>query len=127
MNTSTLPDTPAGVSGAFATAINAGDLDGALLLYRDDAVLLSPDGNCARGVAAIRELLAGLISMDVEMTMRVKTIIVTDDFALASEDWTMRLATDAGDGGEQRGQSVVGFARGADGWRFVIDAPWGLG
>jgi uncharacterized protein (TIGR02246 family) len=123
MNTSTLPDTPAGVSDAFATAINAGDLDGALLLYRDDAVLLSPDGNGARGVSAIRELLAGLISMRVEMTMRVKTMIVTDDFALASEDWTMRLATDAG---EQRGQSVVGFARGADGWRFVIDAPWGL-
>jgi uncharacterized protein (TIGR02246 family) len=123
MNTSTLPDTPAGVSDAFATAINAGDLDGALLLYRDDAVLLSPAGNGARGVSAIRELLAGLISMRAEMTMRVKTMIVTDDFALASEDWTMRLATDAG---EQRGQSVVGFARGADGWRFVIDAPWGL-
>jgi hypothetical protein len=50
-------------------------------------------------------------------------VIVTDDFALASEDWTMRLSTDAG---EQRGQSVVGFARGADGWRFVIDVPWGL-
>ena len=56
----------------------------------------------------------------------VPSVIVTDDFALASEDWTMRLATNAGDGGEQRGQSVVGFARGADGWQFVIDAPWGL-
>lgn len=125
MNTSTLPDTPAGVSDAFTTAINAGDLDGALLLYRDDAVLLSPDGNCARGVSAIRELLAGLISMHVEMAMRVKTMIVTDDFALASEDWTMRLATDAG-GREQQGQSVVGFARVSRGWQFVVDAPWGL-
>jgi uncharacterized protein (TIGR02246 family) len=127
MNPSTLPDTPAGVSDAFATAINAGDLDGALLLYCDDAVLLSPDGNCARGVAAIGELLTSLISMHVEMAMRVKTIIVTDDFAIASEDWTMRFVTDGGDGSEQRGQSVVGFALGADGWRFVIDAPWGLG
>ncbi len=126
MNTSALPDTPAGVSDALATAINAGDLDGALLLYRDDAVLLAPDGNCARGVSAIRELLAGLISMHVEMAMQVKTMIVTGDFAVASEDWTMRFARDPGDAGEQRGQSVVGFARGADGWRFVIDAPWGL-
>lgn len=126
MSPSTLPDTPAGVSDAFASAINSGDLDGALLLYRDDAVMLSPDGNCARGVTAIRDLIAGLIAMRPEMTMRVKTMIVTDDFAMASEDWTMRLATDAGGGGEQQGQSVVGFARASRGWQFVFDAPWGL-
>ncbi len=119
-------DSPAGVSNAFVEAINAGDLQGALGLYRDDAVLLAPDGSQARGTDAIRQLLENVIAMRVEMTTEVRSLVVTDGFAVASEDWTMRLDTGQPGADEQRGQSIVCFARGADGWQFVIDAPWGL-
>lgn len=115
------PDSPAAVSNAFVEAINAGDLQSALTLYREDAVLLAPDGSQARGTDAIRQLLENVISLRVEMTTDVRSVVVTDDFAVASEDWTMRFDT-----GEQRGRSLVCFVRGADGWQFVIDAPWGL-
>jgi uncharacterized protein (TIGR02246 family) len=124
--THTKHDSPTDVSSAFVEAINTGDVQSALDLYRDDAVLLAPDGSQARGTDAIGQLLKAVVSMRVEMTTRVRGVVVTGDFAIASEDWTMRL--DAGDSheSEQRGQSIVCFARGADGWRFVIDAPWGL-
>jgi len=119
----TTPNSPAEVSDAFVQAVNAADLESAIGLYREDAVLLAPDGSQARGAGAIRGLLENLISMRVQMTTRVRSVIVADDFAVASEDWTMRL--DADDT-EQHGRSIVCFANGEDGWRFLIDAPWGL-
>jgi uncharacterized protein (TIGR02246 family) len=122
----TTPDSPADVSDAFVQAVNAGDLESAIGLYREDAVLLAPDGSQARGASAIRGLLQNLISMRVQMTTRIRSVIVTDDFAVASEDWTMRLDTGGDDDTEQHGRSIVCFANGEDGWRFVIDAPWGL-
>jgi uncharacterized protein (TIGR02246 family) len=120
-------DSPADVSNVFVQAINAGNVQRAVDLYREDAVLLSPDGSEARGAAAIRQLLENVISMEVEMTSEVRSVVVVGDFAVAAEDWTMRLHTLDSQPSEQRGRSTVCFARGADGWRFVIDAPWGLG
>ena len=124
--TRTRHDSPAEVSKAFAEAINTGDVQSALDLYRDDAVLLAPDGSQARGTDAIGQLLKNVISMRGEMTIHVRSVVVTGDFAVASEDWTMRLEAGGSNENEQRGQSIVCFARGVDGWRFVIDAPWGF-
>jgi uncharacterized protein (TIGR02246 family) len=118
-------DSPAGVSEAFVAAINAGDLAGALGLYREDAVLLAPDGQCVRGAKAIEGLLAGLLQMQVQMETRIERVIEAGDVALATETWTMR--PHAPDGiGEHSGQSIVLFTHGDDGWRLLIDAPWGL-
>jgi len=126
MSTGTSIDSPARVSEAFVVAINAGDLPGALGLYREDAVLLAPDGQCARGAQAIEELLRGLVAMQVEMGTRIENVIEVGDIAVASEAWTMRLHAPDGASSEQHGQSIVLFTRGRDGWRFLIDAPWGL-
>jgi ketosteroid isomerase-like protein len=118
-------DSPAGVSEAFTAAINAGDLPAALRLYGQDAVMVAPDGHCARG-PAIGELLAGLMSMQVEMETQIERVIEAGDIAVASEAWTMRLLSPDGTSGEQHGRSIVLFARSQEGWRFSIDAPWGL-
>lgn len=123
--TQTSPGSPAAVSDAFTEAINAGDIEGALGLYRADAVLLSPDGSQARGADAIKQLLENLVSMKVTLTTRVRSVVIADDYAVASEDWTMRLDTAPGES-EHGGRSIVCFARDGKGWRFVIDAPWGL-
>jgi len=119
-------DSPAKVSEAFVAAINAGDLPSALGHYRDDAVLLAPDGQCARGAQAIEELLRGLVAMQVKMGTRIENVIEVGDIAVASEAWTMRLHAPDGASSEQHGQSIVLFTRGRDGWQFLLDAPWGL-
>jgi uncharacterized protein (TIGR02246 family) len=119
-------DSPAAVSEAFAAAINAGDLPAALRLYVKDAVMVAPDGHCARGAQAIGELLAGLVSMQVQMETQIERLVEAGDIAVASEAWTMRLRGPDGTRSEQHGQSIVLFARSQEGWRFSIDAPWGL-
>lgn len=123
--TQTTPNSPADVSDAFTEAINAGDIEGALDFYRADAVLLSPDGSQARGTNAIKQLLENLVSMKVKLTTQMRSVVITDDYAVAAEDWTMRLDAAPGES-EQGGRSIVCFARDDEGWRFVIDAPWGL-
>jgi uncharacterized protein (TIGR02246 family) len=119
-------DSPAAVSEAFVAALNAGDLTGALALYRDDAVMLAPDGGQARGAKAISELLAGIVSMQVQMTTRIDGVVETGDIAIAAEQWTMRLRAPDGTTSDQSGRSIVLFTREHAGWRFLIDAPWGL-
>ena len=120
------PDSPAAVSEAFVTAINTGDLPAALALYRQDAVMLAPDGSQARGAKAISELLGGVVSMQVHMTTRIKNVIETGDIAVAAEEWTMRLRGPDGTSSDQSGHSIVLFTREHAGWRFLLDAPWGL-
>jgi ketosteroid isomerase-like protein len=122
MSTVTSVDSPSEVSAAFVVAINAGDLPGALRLYHNDAALLAPDGQCARGIQAIEGLLRGLLAMHVEMD----NVIEVGGIAVASEAWTMRLRLPEGTSDEQHGQSIVLFTQTPDGWRFLIDAPWGL-
>jgi uncharacterized protein (TIGR02246 family) len=119
-------DSPPEVSEAFVAAINAGDLPGALGLYREDATLLAPDGQCARGVRAIEELLRGLLAMQVEMETTIENVIEAGDIAVASEAWTMRLRAPDGTSNEQHGESIVLFTHTPDGWRFLIDAPGAL-
>jgi len=117
---------PAAVSEAFVAAVNAGELECALDLYRTDAVLLTPDGHCARGADAIKELLAGLLTMQIEMTTCIEQAIEVGDVAVASESWTMRVQGADAAASVQSGRSIVVFARGEHGWRFLVDAPWGL-
>lgn len=126
-------DSPAEASEAFVAAINDGDLSGALALYREDVVLLAPDGQCARGAKAIEGLLAGLLAMQVQMQTRIERVIEVGDLAIATETWTMRLHAPAGETqdengevAEHSGRSIVLFTKGEDGWRLLIDAPWGL-
>jgi uncharacterized protein (TIGR02246 family) len=127
MSATTSIDSPAGASEAFVAAINAHDLQGALALYRDDAVLMAPDGQCAQGAEAIRALLEGLLAMRPEMETRIERVIEVGDLAIASETWTMRIRSAEGMINEHGGQSIVLFTRDEDtGWRLLIDAPWGL-
>jgi len=75
---------------------------------------------------AISELLAGVITMQVQMTTQIKALIETGDIAVAAEQWTMQLHAPDGSTSDQSGQSIVLFTREHAGRRFLIDAPWGL-
>jgi len=51
------------VSEAFARAVNAGDVDGVLALYADDAIVIWPGaGQEARGEPEIERLVRGLLA-----------------------------------------------------------------
>ena len=54
---------PAGIVRQLITAINGGDVEGALALYEQDAVLVVQPGQVARGAAQLREALRGFVAL----------------------------------------------------------------
>jgi uncharacterized protein (TIGR02246 family) len=121
------PDSPAALSAAFATAINSRDVEAALALWIEDAAILRPDGQAVRGREAIGEALHALVDNGAGVEVDVAELYAAGDVAVAVGTLTIKGTDSEGAPYEQRSQSVVIYARGADGdWRLAIDAPWGL-
>jgi len=119
--------TPQELSAAFAAAIGAGDVPGALELWLDDATIVQPDGNAVRGRAAIGAALTALLENDVSVDVDVERTFSAGAVAVAVG--TLTLSGERADGTpyRQSSRSVVIYERGDDGqWRLAIDAPWGL-
>jgi uncharacterized protein (TIGR02246 family) len=121
------PDSPAALSAAFAAAINARDVEGALALWIEDAAILRPDGETVRGREAIGAALHALVDNGVSVEVDVAELYAAGDVALAVGTLTINGTDGDGRPYSQRSQSVVIYTRGSDGeWRLAIDAPWGL-
>jgi uncharacterized protein (TIGR02246 family) len=111
---------------AIVDGINAGDLDGLMHLYENDAAFATQPGSLAHGPAGVREALAGFVSMNGTLDLDVERVLEVDDLALVTGVWSF-------DGTGPDGQPVRLTARNADvlrrqadgTWRFVIDNPWG--
>lgn len=121
-------ETPADLLAAFLAAVNARDLDAAIELWREDAVIVQPDGQPLRGREAVAGALRALIDGGVELQTEVASIIEAGDVALVSGTLTLSLPNGDGLNGRftNRSSSVVIYKRGVDGWRIALDAPWGL-
>lgn len=121
-------ETPAALLAAFLAAVNARDLDAAVELWREDAVIVQPDGQPLRGREAVAVALRALIDSRAEVQTEVTSIFEAGDVALVSG--TLTLTAQDGDGADgrftSRTSSVVIYKRGGDGWRIALDAPWGL-
>lgn len=121
-------ETPAALLAAFLAAVNARDLDAAVELWREDAVIVQPDGQPLRGREAVAGALRALIDSRAEVHTEVTSIVEAGDVALVTG--TLTLTAQNGDGPDgrftSRSSSVVIYKRGPDGWRIALDAPWGL-
>lgn len=118
--------TPEEVSLEFARTVSAGDLEAASDLFAEDARFMMADGQVIEGRVAIREVLRILLGNRPKMSVEIERMIETARGAVGSERWTMSFEGDAEKPVEQSGRSTVVFARAADGWEILIDAPWGL-
>jgi len=114
--------TPEEVADAFAAALARRDLDGALAMWSEDAAIVAADGSLVEGRVAIREALDALLSNGADVQIELAGLFQAGGIALATGSLTL-----SGEGFEQRSESTVVYARGADGrWRIALDAPWGL-
>ena len=112
--------TPSQVSGLFAEAISAGDLEGALSLWSPAAVIVAPDGSEVRGHAALAERFGQLIASGTRLEIRVDEEICTALGAMAKTRMTM--AVPAADGAtvvEAEGRVV--YVPGPGGLEILID------
>ena len=121
------PDSPQAVSAAFAAAMQARDVPGAMALWLEDALMVQADGATVQGRETIEAALRALIDNDIAVDIQLARVFATGDVALGVGTLTMRGADRDGQAFTQRSQSVIVYARAPDGsWRLALDAPWGL-
>ena len=112
----------------FARLFRAGDLEGLLELYEDEATFVAEDGSASRGKRAIRAALSEMLAVDGELEMETRYAACCGDIALLSNAWRL-TGTDA-DGApvELSGQTSEVARRQPNGrWLLIVDHPWGGG
>ena len=117
---------PLDIVNNLTAAINRGDLDAAVDLYEQDAVLVVQPGKIARGRSAIREALAGFISLKPTLRGQAQQIVDRDDIVLHCSRWILTGTSPDGKKVEMGGVSSDILQRQSDGsWLIAIDNPWG--
>ena len=111
----------------FEKAMNAGDLEGLLALYEPKASFTTQRGQVVTGTAAIRETLAGFLSMKPMISLDTRVLGEADDIALMTAHWRLTGTGPDGSPVELTGNSLEVARWQPDGsWLFVVDAPYGL-
>ena len=111
----------------FVQMLNSGDIDALADLYAVDGFLMAR-GTPARGIGAIRQMLAEYVAMKPTIQLATRRVVQARDTALLLADWQFHGTT--GDGGHvsTSGTSIEVARRQPDGsWRYVIDLPFGQG
>ena len=120
------PD-PSSIHDIFTERYKAGDIEGCVSLYEDDAVFIGEkDGTPLHGKAGARAALQAFHAYGGEFSLRTRYAIRTGDLALLSNEWTL-IGTDADGQPFNFGGRSAEIARlhpDAQ-WRYVVDNPWG--
>lgn len=118
--------TPAELHSLFVQAMNAGDLQGLLALYREDSCLVPSGPEPARGLKEIGAVLSTYVALRPTMTLSTRRITDNGDFALLSCDWIFKGTLPDGAPFENAGRSAEVGKRDAEGfWYYFIDDPNG--
>jgi len=115
---------PTDLHPAWAERLNAGDVDGMLALAEPGSAYAPRPGVVVTGDdyrSALEHLL--LLRVPIELTLRRH--IVVDDLALLLYDWTIDGTDPDGNEVHLSGTTADVARKGPDGWRFVIDNPFG--
>jgi uncharacterized protein (TIGR02246 family) len=116
---------PEEMNAAFAEAYNSGDIEQLLALYEPGALLAPLPGRRARGEAAIREALLGLLALKGQMSSVNNYCMQVGDLALLQGEWQLSGTGPTGEPIEQRSRTAEVVRRQADGlWLYVIDHPY---
>lgn len=120
--------TPAEANHQIIAAINAGDIEAALAMYEPGATFVAEPGKPVTGTAAIREVIAGFLSMKPTMTIEVPIVVEAGDTALMHSRWTLKGTGPDGSPVEMDMQGTEVVRRQANGdWLFVVDNPFSAG
>lgn len=116
-------DAPAELHILFAKHYNAGDLDGLMSLYEENASLVAAPGIAVSGTDAIREALASMVALKGTIEFVGEgTSYESGDLVLTHGTWVMT----AEGMDEIRATTAEVARRQADGtWQYVIDNPFG--
>ena len=117
--------TPEQTHALLEAAFNAGDLDGFVGAYEENAALLvPPDGELVVGRTAIRAAVEPQFALKPRARIEVIAELQSDGLALTNAHWQL-AGTDAdGNAVELAGRGTIVSRRQPDGdWLIVLDRP----
>ncbi len=111
---------------AWADRFNAHDIEGMLALAEEESVFVPQPGVVTSGDGA-RGALEQFLAIGLPITMNVRNVYVSGDIALVIADWSLRGKGADGSDVDMSGSTADIARRGPEGWRFVVDNPFGTG
>lgn len=109
---------------AWAAAFNAADLDAMLELAEADQVFVPAPGVAVQGEAA-RGALQQFLGLGLPISMTVRHSFESGEIGLVVVDWTISGTGPDGSEVNLAGSTADVARRGSNGWKFVIDNPFG--
>lgn len=104
------------MSREFAEAASAGNVDGMMAIYADDALLLPPNAPEFRGTAAIRQFWTGMEAAKPKVTLTPVTILESCELATEIGRYELTIGPM-----KDEGKYVVTWRRTGGEWRAVAD------
>lgn len=114
---------PTDLHPAWGERFNAGDVDGMLALAEPNSGFVPQPGTLVTG-DDYRAALAGFVALGLPINLTLKHSLVVGDIALLVYDWTI-TGTSNGNPVNLAGTTADVARLGADGWRLVLDNPFG--
>ena len=109
------------------SALNQGDLDAAVALYEENAVLVARPGQVARGRSQVRQALEGFVALRPTLSITAAQVTESGDIALYISRWSLRGTDPSGALVTMNGESTDILRRQSDGrWLIALDNPWGV-
>jgi ketosteroid isomerase-like protein len=109
----------------WAERFNARDLDGMLELGEEGAAFVPQPGNVISQAEDVRAALEWFLSLNAPISIQVRHVIETGDIGLVIADWQLSGTAPDGAPVELKGSTADVVRRGAEGWKLVIDNPFG--
>jgi uncharacterized protein (TIGR02246 family) len=121
--------TPEQAARKMVDAFNRRDLDAFMALYEPDACLMLRPGQVASSPEKIREAMGEFLALEGRMEFEPElTVVRPNDVALVSAAWTIEGTGPDVEPVTMSGRTTDVARRQPDGtWRWVIDAPFGVG
>lgn len=109
----------------WAARFNDQDMDGMLALCEDGSAFSPQPGTVVSDAAAIRSSLEWFLSFRLPIRLNVRHTIEAGDIGLVVADWELTGTGPDGAPVALKGSAADVARRGPDGWRIVIDNPFG--
>lgn len=107
-------------------AFTAGDVEGVLRVYADDAAVVAEPGRMVRGRESLRAFFTQVMALRGTATQLRTNVIEAGDLALFTSEWTFSAVLPNGERIERRSFANTVFRRSAAGeWQIAIDNSYG--
>lgn len=74
---------------------------------------------------AVRDAERQFLSLGLPITLKIRRVIVSGDIALLISDWSLKGKAADGSNVDLSGTTADVARHGPDGWKYVIDNPFG--